>query len=290
MKNNIFIIFIIITLMLTLAACAQKSVAAEGTPTNSPTPTVSLTPTDTPTPTVTLPPTNTPTLKPGETPTPTELPQPEVSDIPLSKRYDELPGSVAKIFRENGKFGYVETEYPYGSLISGAEYTIEAFQPYISEKTEHPEEWTAVLDSFTIIDLDRDGKNELVCYIKTVLHLQTDYLILSDVDGKAYGYMVAYRAFNPLLADGRVWSSGGAATSDLYRFNAFTANGCVTETLAGSRINYYELADGEVRSELYYELAGGRVSEGLFDAFCDEVLRHGSFAPWTPFDTAENSK
>ncbi len=291
MKNNTSIIFIIIALMLALTACTQKPTTADITPTNSPTPTVTLTPTDTPTPTVTLSPTNTPTLKPSETPTPTELPQPEVSDIPLTERFGELPESVAKIFRENGKFVYVDDDEYYlsDSLVSGAEYTIESFQPYISEQTEHPEEWTAVLDSFTIIDLDRDGKNELVCYIKSVMHLQADYLILSDVDGKAYGYMVAYRGFNPLLADGRVWSSGGAASGELYRFNEFTVDGYVTETLAKSDIIYYDTTDGYGGSELYYELAGGRVSEGLFDAFCDEVLRHGSFAPWTPFDTAKKS-
>ncbi len=263
--------------MLTLAACTQKPTTAEKTPTTSPTPTVTLTPTDTPT--------------PSETPTPTELPQPEVSDLPLAERFGELPESVAQIFRENGKFVYADDNEYYlrYSLVRGAEYTIESFQPYISEQTEHPEEWTAVLDSFTIIDLDRDGKNEVVCYIKSVMHLRADYLILSDVDGKACGYIVPYRGFNPLLADGRVWSSGGAASSELYRFNEFTANGYVTETLAKSDIIYYDTADGYGGSELYYELAGGRVSEGLFDAFCDEVLRHGSFAPWTPFDTAEKS-
>ena len=273
MKNNTLIVLIMLVLMLTIFACGQKPTDVEVTPAN--TSAVDFTPT------------NTPTLKP----TPTELPQPEVSDIPLTERFGELPESVAKIFRENGKFVYADdNEYHLRySLVRGAEYTIESFQPYISEQTEHPEEWTAALDSFTIIDLDRDGKNELVCYIKSVMHLQADYLILSDVDGKAYGYIVAYRGFNPLLADGRVWSSGGHASIELYRFNEFTANGYVTETLAKSDIIYYDTADGYGGSEPYYELAGSRATQEQVSIFCNEVRIHSSNAPWTSFDTAKKS-
>ncbi len=265
--------------MLTIVACGQKLTDVEVTPTNTSTSAVDFTTT------------NTPTLKPTKTPTPTELPQTEVSDLPLTERFGELPESVAKIFRENGKFVYADDNEYYlrDSLVRGAEYTIESFQPYIMEQTEHPEEWTAVLDSFTIIDLDRDGKNEVVCYIKSVMHLQADYLILSDVDGKAYGYIVAYRAFNPLLADGRVWSSGGAASSELYRFNEFTADGYVTETLAKSDMIYYDTADGYGGSEPYFELAGSRATQEQVSIFCNEVRIHSSNAPWTPFDTAKKS-
>jgi hypothetical protein len=280
MKNNTLIVLIMLVLMLTIVACGQKLTDVEVTPTNTSTSAVDFTTT------------NTPTLKPTKTPTPTELPQTEVSDLPLTERFGELPESVAKIFRENGKFVYADDNEYYlrDSLVRGAEYTIESFQPYISEQTEHPEEWTAVLDSFTIIDLDRDGKNEVVCYIKSVMHLQADYLILSDVDGKACGYIVPYRGFNPLLADGRVWSSGGAASSELYRFNEFTADGYVTETLAKSDMIYYDTADGYGGSEPYFELAGSRATQEQVSIFCNEVCIHSSNAPWTPFDSANNSK
>ena len=77
MKNNTSIIFIIFSLILTLAACTQKPTTADITPTNSPTPTATstptLTPTNTPTPTATLTPTNTPTIAPTDTPSPTPV-------------------------------------------------------------------------------------------------------------------------------------------------------------------------------------------------------------------------
>ncbi|MBO7353791.1 MAG: substrate-binding domain-containing protein [Lachnospiraceae bacterium] len=183
----------------------------------------------------------------------------EILEIPLSERLAELPDSIRKIFESEGKFTYVETDYQFTSLSSGERYTIDSFQPYISESEEHPEEYNAVLESFTIIDLDRDGKNEIVCLITSVMHGLSDYLILSDVGGKAYGYVMVYRGFVPLMADGCAWGSSGATSGQLYRFTAFTVDGYETETLA-------------VEDYPYYEIAGKPVSEELFYAFCKEIL------------------
>ena len=197
----------------------------------------------------------------------------EILEIPLSKRLAELPDSIRKVFESEGRFVYVETDYQFTSLSSGERYTIDSFQPYISESEEHPEEYNAVLESFTIIDLDRDGKNEIVCLITSVMHGLSDYLILSDVGGKAYGYVMVYRGFVPLMADGRAWGSSGATVGELYRFTAFTADGYETETLVRE-------------DDPYYEIAGTPVSAELFSAYMKETALMDNVL-WVPFNIAE---
>ncbi len=244
----------------------KPSTTPEPEPTAEPMPTKEITPE----------PTAEPTVEPTTEPTPTEQPRPEILDIPLSKRLAEQPDSIRKVFESEGKFVYVETDYTNYSLTSGAQYTIESFQPYISESSEHPEEYTAVMEAFTIIDLDHDGKNEIVCLISSVMHGLAQYLILSDVDGRAYGYLMVYRGFVPLMADGRAWGSGGATSGRLYRFIAFTADGYETETLVKE-------------DDPYYEIAGSQVSRELFHDFCIETFTTDSMVLWIPCDTVKLS-
>lgn len=240
-------------------ATPEPSDAPEITPTAVPT--EAVTPTVIPTETVTP----MPTAEPSPTEAPTGVPEdiqesdePEEMKIPLSARLGELPASIRKVFEEKGRFIYVETEYKNYALNNGNQYTIESFQPFVSEACEHPEEYMAEPDSFTIIDLDRDGKNEIIVLL-TNTHAHTEYLILSDLDGTAHGYMMVYRGFVPLMTDGCAWGSNGATSGQLYRFTAFTADGYETETLA-------------VEDYPYYEIAGKPVSEELFYAFCKEIL------------------
>ena len=231
--------------------------APEITPTAVPT--EAVTPTVVPTETVTPAPTAEPSLTEMPTGVPEDIQEadePEEMKIPLSARFGELPVSIRKVFEEKGRFIYVETEYKNYALNNGERYTMDSFQPFMSEADEHPEEYIAEPDSFTIIDLDRDGKNEIIVLL-TNSHAHAEYLILSDLDGTAYGYMMVY------------WGSSGATSGQLYRFTAFTADGYETETLA-------------VEDYPYYEIAGKLVSEELFYAFCKETLVDSVL--WAPCD------
>ena len=215
-----------------------------------------------------------PTPEPTAAPTLTEQPEPEIPEIPLSIRLGELPDSVRKIFESEGEFVYIETDYEFTSLSNGAKYTIESFQPFISEANEHPEEFTAAPESYAIIDLDRDGKNEIVCLISNVMHGLAEYLILSDIGGKAYGYVMVYRGFVPLLVDGSAWGSSGATVGEMYRFTAFTADGYETETLAREDVPYYEIAGSEVSAEQFHD-------------FCIETFTPDSIVQWVPVNVGD---
>ena len=129
------------------------------------------------------------------------------------------------------------------------------------------------MESFTIIDLDRDGKNESVCLLTSAMHGLSDYLILSDVGDKAYGYVMVYRGFVPLMADGCAWGSSGATVGELYRFTEFTADGYETETLVRE-------------DDPYYEIAGTPVSAELFSAYMKETALMDNVL-WVPFNIAE---
>ena len=172
MQKHITHIFLCIAIVVTAAGlfgCNRQQTAIEAEPTEAvaePTKGI-VTPEPSPTAAPTQEITPSPTPEPTEAPTPTEQPEPE---IPLSMRLGELPDSVRKVFETEGEFVYIETDYEFASLSNGAKYTIESFQPYISEANEHPEEFTTAPESYAIIDLDRDGKNEIVCLISNVMH------------------------------------------------------------------------------------------------------------------------
>ena len=274
MQKHITHIFLCIAIVVTAAGlfgCNRQQTAIEAEPTEAvaePTKGI-VTPEPSPTAAPTQEITPSPTPEPTEAPTPTEQPEPE---IPLSMRLGELPDSVRKVFETEGEFVYIETDYEFASLSNGAKYTIESFQPYISEANEHPEEFTTAPESYAIIDLDRDGKNEIVCLISNVMHGLAEYLILSDVNGKAYGYVMVYRGFVPLLLDGSAWGSSGASVGEMYRFTAFTADGYETETLARE-------------DDPYYEIAGSEVSAEQFHDFCIETFTPDSIVRWWPCDS-----
>ena len=179
-----------------------------------------------------------------------------------SEHLSVLPDSIQNVFSEGGEFEY--TGDYYDGVHAHTRYTLASYQPYMAgfENAEEAEGFRAFPKEYTIIDLDGDGKNEIVLRVESKEHGRADYLILSDVNGNAYGYVMVYRGLNPLYADGRAWGSSGASWNDLYRFTAFTVNGFEQELLA------YE---HDPSSEIEYNIAGTNVSKEQFYAFCKEI-------------------
>ena len=76
-----------------------------------------------------------------------------------------------------------------------------------------------VLDRLAIVDLDRDGLNELVVspavvapdYYDPEIVYSVGYLILRRQGDEVYGYATSYRAFSRIKADGTFYWSSGAA-------------------------------------------------------------------------------
>lgn len=89
---------------------------------------------------------------------------------------------------------------------------------YQDEYTEDPKPYT--INKFAYLDMDEDGKNEIV--------LEMDYgfdgafEVLKEIDGTVYGYNFGYRSINPLYEDGTMMGSSGAADNEIYRLQFST--------------------------------------------------------------------
>lgn len=70
---------------------------------------------------------------------------------------------------------------------------------------------TVSATKFTVIDLDGDGSDEVVCWLQINGLSDYGFLILHDQNGEIYGYTLQYRAFINLKTDGTFLFSGGSA-------------------------------------------------------------------------------
>ena len=82
--------------------------------------------------------------------------------------------------------------------------------------------------TFCVVDLDRDGKDE-IC----IVYATGDILILHEIDGRIYGYEHGFRAFNPAYTDGTFAGSSGASYSEFYGNVSFTKDEFRYEGITG---------------------------------------------------------
>jgi len=82
--------------------------------------------------------------------------------------------------------------------------------------------------TFCVVDLDRDGKDE-IC----IVYATGDILILHEIDGRIYGYEHGFRAFNPAYTDGTFAGSSGASYSEFYGNVSFTKDEFRFECITG---------------------------------------------------------
>lgn len=118
------------------------------------------------------------------------------------------------------------------------------------------------LSQFAVVDLDRDGLNELVLWPSidgddSLSRASTlGYLILHRQGDVVHSYSLGYRAFGSLKADGTFWFSGSAANSG-YAYLRFSDGGCVTDEVTYSR-SIYDETSGETRMSYFVD---GRAAE-----------------------------
>lgn len=124
------------------------------------------------------------------------------------------------------------------------------------------------LSQFAVVDLNRDGVNELVLSPSidgdgTLERISTlGYLILHRQGDEVSSYNLGYRAFGSLKADGTFWFSSSASDSG-YAHLRFADGGCVTDEVTYSR-GAYDEASGEMRVSYFVE--GRAVEQAEFDA------------------------
>ena len=121
------------------------------------------------------------------------------------------------------------------------------------------------LSRFAVVDLDRDGLNELVLWPSfdgddSLSHISTlGYLILHRQGDAVGSYSLGYRAFGSLKADGSFWFSGSAADSG-YAYLRFADGGCAANEVTYSR-GAYDETSGETRISYFVDGRSAELAE-----------------------------
>lgn len=163
----------------------------------------------------------------------------------------------------------------------------------IKEAVMDEDDVTMEAAGFTVIDLDGDGVQEIVLWLKINKVSDYGFAVLRYQEGDVYGYTLPYRSFMELKTDGSFLFSGGAADSGIGKLN-FSEEEYTIDELYYSRSEYdfdkglfavrfflkgafcteekYE--DGMKRQEekpdaVWYELTADNVNDVLEEYLCN---------------------
>lgn len=95
------------------------------------------------------------------------------------------------------------------------------------------------VSSFSVIDLDNDGSDEVVLWLIVDGNEYFGSEILYFAEDEVYGFFVPYRGFNSLKTDGTFSFSGGAGNSGFGMFK-FTPQEYVVEKITFCETHYNE--------------------------------------------------
>ncbi len=146
------------------------------------------------------------------------------------------------------------------------------FYKYSEDVDYYEKDDVFVPRDYTFVDLDNDGKKELV--VAEAPYADT-YLILRKEDEKIYGYSLYIRWFQSLKQDGSFIGSGGALIHD-YNTISFNENTYDISTIA----KYYLEPDYE---KSVFEINGKQVSLEEIEEFTEEWDKRPD-AEWIGFE------
>ena len=119
---------------------------------------------------------------------------------------------------------------------------------------------TAKVSKFAIIDLDGNGGNEIVLWIRANERSDYGFEILYFQDQEVYGFTLPYRGFMHLKTDGTFYSSGGIDNKGIRKLQ-FSERGYTIE----------EVSEGESQEEKadveWYELTSDNVELAFENKF-----------------------
>lgn len=117
------------------------------------------------------------------------------------------------------------------------------------------------IDSFTVIDLDDDGIKEVVLWLAVNGNKYYGSEILRYTDNNlVYGYMLPYRAFNSLKADGSFSFSSGAGNSGVGKIK-FDGLSYLVDKTAFSETHY----DSNNKATISYVVRNQEVSQAEYE-------------------------
>lgn len=131
---------------------------------------------------------------------------------------------------------------------------------------------------FCLLDLDRDGKQELLLWLRAGEDNHAGYWVLRYQGGDIWGYSLSYRSFDQLKADGSFQWSGGSSD---YGIGTMVFENC---TWSITRSAGYEAAfndDGSLARERYYLNGEDATHAEVLLAY--EAQKAKENAPWASF-------
>ena len=155
---------------------------------------------------------------------------------------DIMPASIRGVFLFRKPFTLAWTLREESGTDS---FNVISYVPFGNDKEKA--DW----EEYTIMDLDGDGSCEAVVYMIDKSRTRECFLVLSEIDGKAYGYEIPFRGMNPLRADGRIYGSSASDYNTIYRFKKFRTDGYETEVLAQRSGSEYEVAGSKANVSEY---------------------------------------
>jgi len=176
----------------------------------------------------------------------------EQSDSISAGQDEEMPFSVEESYRA--------ILLGDGAFISADLQNRELSLANIGEAVTDDDSVRVKASQFAIVDLNGDGENEIVLWIKINDNLDYGFEILYGRDKEIYGYTLSYREFMDLKADGTFLYSGGAYDTGIGRLQ-LSGNGYTIEELCRSTSQY---DSDNVLTVQYFE-NGEPCSEEEFD-------------------------
>ena len=190
--------------------------------------------------------------------------------VPLEERLlikpvsEDIPQSIIDVFEKDAIFKDAYFDFD----IRLSEYNLCTHSQDIDgwEKYEHANVYWS---KYTVIDLDRDGTNELV-YLVDLETGGGQYVIFHDIDGIAYSFRIPFRSMAILRIDGTAESTGGASDGRWYRITRFERNRLSAEILG--IMSSWSFENGEEIYERAYYVGNRKVTEEYFyDVFIPEI-------------------
>ena len=167
----------------------------------------------------------------------------EATDVDLQKVYsslcfDNLPDEICEVFHSGREFVRSET----GEYSTIYDFTLER------NELNKPLYWT----SYYVLDLDRDGQNELIFVISDKMEAFPANVIFTLLDEEVYAYTRTRWLFRSIFSDSTIIGAdnGSASAADYYRIVSFNKEGYETEIMAsGDGIEHTFTIGGEDVSE-----------------------------------------
>ena len=187
----------------------------------------------------------------------------QVYSLDLLGKVDEGRSDIETDKIDPDDMGLLSVVYHNSPFITqkGTTVTLNQYKPFYQDPegtTYFETENVFVPRDYTFVDLDKDGKNELI--VAEAPYADT-YLILREEKGNIYGYSLPIRAFQSLKKDGSFQGSGGALIND-YCTISFHQNAYQKSIIA----KFHFESDAE---KSVYEINGKQVSYEEIQQFAE---------------------